>query len=162
MTATPTARRSPEEQVRLEHTLRDMFEHRICFNEVIGFRVASFGPEAPALAFDMRPELVGHYLHGRLHGGVISTALDTAGGFAVTVGIGEKFAGETALQVAHRFGRVGTVDLRVDYLRQGIGREFTATARVTRFGGRIVSTQMTLENEAGLLIATGCASYVVS
>ena len=155
-------RRSPEEQARLETHLREMFEHRICFNELLGLKVASFDPAAPALVFAMRPELIGHYQHGRLHGGVISTALDTVGGFAVTVAIAEKFNSESAEQVAHRFSRVGTIDLRADYLHQGIGKSFMASGRITRLGGRIASVQMTLVNEAGLLIATGSASYVVS
>ncbi|NHC07968.1 uncharacterized protein (TIGR00369 family) [Azonexus fungiphilus] len=155
-------RRSPQEQARLEAMLREMFEHRISFNEVIGLKVASFDPAAAQLSFAMRPELVGHYLYGRLHGGVIAATLDTVGGFAAVVGIAEKYAGETAEQVAHRFGRIGTIDLRTDFLHQGIGKTFTATGRITRLGGRIASIQMTLENEAGLLIATGCAAYVVS
>jgi uncharacterized protein (TIGR00369 family) len=156
------SRRSGAEQTRLEAMLRDMFEHRICFNEVLGLKVVSFDPAGPALSFAMRPELIGHYLHGRLHGGVIAASLDTAAGFAVTVAIAEKFNSETAEQVAHRFGRVGTIDLRTDYLHQGIGKKFTATGRITRLGGRIASVQMTLENETGLLIATGGASYVIS
>lgn len=155
-------RRSPAEQQRLEDTLREMFEHRISFNEVLGLKVACFDPAAPQLVFCMRPELVGHYLYGRLHGGAIAAVLDTVGGFAVTVGIAEKFCNETAEQVAHRFGRIGTIDLRTDYLHQGIGKKFTATGRITRLGGRIASLQMTLENEAGLLIATGSGAYVVS
>jgi uncharacterized protein (TIGR00369 family) len=159
---TPIPRRSAAEQLRLESMLRELFEHRLSFNEVLGLKVASFDPAAPQLAFAMRPELIGHYLHGRLHGGVISAALDTAGGFAVAVGIAEKFCGDSAIEVAHRFGRVGTVDLRVDYLRQGIGKHFTATGRITRLGGRIASVQMTLESDAGLLIATGGGAYVVS
>ena len=81
---------------------------------------------------------------------------------AATVAIAEKFNSETTEQVGHRFGRIGTIDLRTDYLSQGIGKKFTATGRVTRLGGRIASVQMTLENETGQLIATGCASYVVS
>lgn len=155
-------RRSAAEQTRLEATLRDMFEHRICFNEVLGLKVVSFDPTAARLEFAMRPELIGHYLHGRLHGGVIAAALDTVGGFAAVVGIAEKFSSESAEQVAHRFGRIGTIDLRTDFLHQGIGKIFTATGRITRLGGRIASIQMTLENEAGLLIATGSAAYVVS
>ena len=156
------ARRTPQEQSRLETMLRDMFEHRICFNELLGLKVCSFDPKAPTLSFAMRPDLVGHYLHGRLHGGVIAATLDTVAGLAVTVGIAEKFSAETAEQVAHRFGRVGTIDLRTDYLHQGVGNKFTATGQLTRLGGRIASVQMTLENEAGLLIATGSASYVIS
>ncbi len=155
-------RRSSTEQQRLEATLRDMFEHRISFNEVLGLKVASFDPQAAQLRFAMRPELVGHYLYGRLHGGVIAAALDTVGGFAAVVGIAEKYANETAEQVAHRFGRIGTIDLRTDFLHQGIGREFTATGTITRLGGRIASVQMRLENESQLLIATAAAAYVVS
>lgn len=163
MTANPQLpRRSSSEQLRLDTLLRDMFEHRICFNELLGFKVSSLDPAAPSLSFAMRPELVGHYLHGRLHGGVIASVLDTAAGLAVTVAIAEKFNGESAEQVAHRFGRVGTIDLRTDYLHQGIGKTFTASGRITRLGGRIASAQMTLENETGLLIATGSASYVIS
>ena len=62
----------------------------------------------------------------------------------------------------HRFNRVGTIDLRTDYLHQGMGQRFTATGRIIRMGGRIASIQMSLLNDEGLLIATGCASYVIS
>jgi uncharacterized protein (TIGR00369 family) len=155
-------RRSTEEQTRLETMLREMFEQRICFNELLGLKVSSMDPLAPTLSFDMRPDLIGHYLHGRLHGGVIAATLDTVAGLAVTIAVSEKFSGETAEQVAHRFARIGTIDLRTDYLHQGIGKKFTATGRLTRLGGRIASVQMTLENETGLLIATGSASYVIS
>ena len=142
--------------------LRDAFEHRMSFNELLGLKIAAFTPNAPQIEFSMRPELVGHYLYGRLHGGVIASALDTVAGFAVAIGISEKFASETTAQLGHRFGRIGTIDLRTDYLHQGMGKKFIATGRLTRLGGRIASTQMTLENESGLLIATGSASYVVS
>jgi uncharacterized protein (TIGR00369 family) len=163
MTAHPQLpRRSAEEQARLESHLQDLFEHRICFHEVVGFKVASLVPESTALSFEMRPELIGNFLYGRLHGGVIAAALDATAGLAIMAAIAEKFAHESADQVAHRFAKVGTIDLRTDFLRQGIGKKFTATGRVNRLGGRIASVQMTLENETGLLIATGGASYVIS
>lgn len=155
-------RRSPEEQGRLEELIRDIFEHRFRFNEVVGFRVESFDLESPRLTFAMRPELVGSYLHNRLHGGVIATALDTVGGFAVVVAVAEKHADETAEQIVTRFGRFGTIDMRIDYLHQGVGQSFQAVARVVRLGGRIASVQMELKNETGLLIATGTAAYIIS
>ena len=158
----PLPRRSDAEQQRLDSALRELFEHKLRFNELLGFRVASLDPAAPQIRFAMRPELIGHYQHGRLHGGVIASVLDTVAGLAVTVAIAEKFCNETTEQVAHRFGRVGTIDLRTDYLHQGIGHEFTATGKVTRLGGRIASVQMSLVSETGLLVATGTASYVVS
>ena len=158
----PHARRSAAEQARLDAALTDLFERRICFNEVLGLKVASLAPGRVQLAFEMRPELVGHFAYGRLHGGVISATLDALGGLALMVAIGEKHADEAADTVLHRFARMGTVDLRVDFLRQGIGRHFTASAEVMRLGGRIGSTQMRLTNEDGTLIATGAGSYMVS
>ncbi len=113
------------------------------------------------LRFEMREALIGHYASGRLHGGVISATLDAMGGFAIMVALAEKHADETLEQVGHRFGRVGTIDLRVDYLRQGLGSHFVATAEITRLGGRVGSTQMRLTNE-GTLIATGAAAYIIN
>ena len=161
-TTQPLPRRSAAEQARLETVLREVFEHKLCFNELLGFRVESLAAEAPKISFAMRKDLIGHYQHGRLHGGVIASVLDTVGGLAATVAIAEKFNSETSEQVSHRFGRIGTIDLRTDYLHQGIGKKFTATGRVTRLGGRIASVQMLLENEAGVLIATGAGSYIIS
>jgi uncharacterized protein (TIGR00369 family) len=154
--------RSSTEQHKLDLALKDLFEKRITFNQTLGLEVISVEPGAAAIRFAMRPELVGHYAYGRLHGGVISATLDAMGGFALMVAMAHKHGDESADQVMHRFARMGTIDLRVDYLRQGIGHEFTATAEVTRLGGRIGSTQMRLVNEQGTLIATAAAAYVIS
>lgn len=154
--------RSPAEQQRLHEALRDVFEERISFNKLLGIRVESFDAAQPRISFEMRPQLVGQYLYGRLHGGVISSVLDAAGGFALLCAVAEKHGSESAEQVMHRFARIGTIDLRVDFLRQGIGERFQATAQVTRLGGRIGSTQSTLQNEAGMLIATASAAYIIS
>ena len=157
----PTPRRSAEEQARLDAALVDLFERRISFNQLLALRVITV-QAPPRIHFSMRPELVGHFLYGRLHGGVTSAALDVIGSLALMVAIGEKHADETTEQVLHRFARMGTIDLRVDYLRPGIGRSFEASAEVTRLGGRIGSTQMRLLNDQGSLIATAAAAYTVS
>ncbi|MDH4061081.1 MAG: thioesterase family protein [Aquincola sp.] len=165
MTTHPTttpARRSAAEQARLDTALADLFEQRITFNQTLGLKVVSACHPDPRFRFAMRPELIGHFLHGRLHGGVISATLDAMGGFALMVAIGDKHAEENTAQVLHRFGKMGTIDLRIDYLRPGTGEWFEASAEVTRLGGRIGSTQMRLANDAGTLIATGSAAYVIS
>lgn len=154
--------RSAAEQRRLHEALRDLFEQRIVFNRLLGLRVESFDPAGPRLSFEMRPDFVGHYQSGRLHGGVISAVLDATGGWSLMCSIAEKFASDDTEQVMHRIARMGTIDLRVDFLRQGIGRRFEASARTTRLGGRIGSVQCQLENESGALIATASAAYVVS
>jgi uncharacterized protein (TIGR00369 family) len=163
MTAAPTpAPRSPEEQLRLDAALVDLFERRITFNQTLGLKIASVQPGDVRARFDMRPELVGHYTYGRLHGGVISAVLDAMGGLALMVGIAQHFPHDSTLQVMHRFSRMGTIDLRVDFLRQGLGQHFVATAEVTRLGGRIGNTQMRLHNDSGTLLATAAAAYVVA
>lgn len=158
----PLIPRSPEEQHRLEVALVDLFERRITFNQVLGLKIAAVKVGDVRATIDMKPELVGHYSYGRLHGGVISAVLDAMGGLALMVGIADRYPHDNTLQVMQRFSKMGTIDLRVDYLRQGLGRQFTATAEVTRLGARIGSTQMRLVNDEGTLIATGAAAYVVS
>jgi uncharacterized protein (TIGR00369 family) len=159
---TPLTRRSPEEQARLEAALTDLFESRQRFNQILGLKVESLGPQGVTMGFDMRPELVGHDLYERLHGGVISATLDAMGGAALMVAIGERHADEDTEHIMHRYARMGTIDLRIDFLRPGLGRHFVASASITRMGGRIGSTQMRLVNQDGQLIATGSAAYVIS
>ena len=159
--APPPPRRSVAEQALLDAALTDLIERRITFNQVLGLKVQQLLPQL-LLRFDMRPDLVGHDHYGRLHGGVISAALDGLGGGAIMVGLGERHPHETAEQVMHRFLRIGTIDLRVDFLRPGLGQHFIASAEITRLGGRVGSTQMRLHNDSGELIATAAAAYIVS
>ena len=162
MTAAPPVPRSADEQARLDAELVELFERRITFNQTLGLKIDSVRPGDVRATVPMRPELIGHYAYGRLHGGVISAVLDAMGGLAVMVAIAEHHPHDNAQQVMHRFARLGTIDLRVDFLRQGVGQHFVATAEVTRLGGRVGSTQMRLVNEAGTLIATAAAAYMVS
>ena len=161
MTTPLLPRRSADEQSRLDAALTDLIEQRITFNQVLGLRVQALLPHL-VLRFDMRPDLVGHTHYGRLHGGVISAVLDALGGGAVMVGLGEKHPREACDAVMHRFLKLGTIDLRVDFLRPGLGRYFIASAEVLRLGGRVCTTQMRLHNDDGLLIATAAAAYIVS
>jgi uncharacterized protein (TIGR00369 family) len=162
MSHSPAARRTATEQQRLDSAMQQLFEQQITFNQMLGLEVVEFAAGGPVMRFAMRPELVGHYLYGRLHGGVISAALDATGGLACMWAIGEKHADEPALQVMQRFLRLGTIDLRVDYLRPGLGKHFVASAEVMRLGGRVATTQMRLVNDEGTLIATAAAAYIVS
>ena len=157
----PPPRRSDAEQQLLDAELLDIFERRIVFNTVLGLKILSVKHGDVRGRFEMRPELVGHFSYGRLHGGVISATLDAMGGLALMVAIGERHPSETAAQVSQRFAKMGTIDLRIDYLRQGIGQHFLISTEVTRLGGRIGSVQMRLHNEEGTLIATGAGAYAV-
>ena len=160
MTTTP-ARRDAAEQTRVDAALVDIFEQRIVFNQVLGLKIASVRPGDVRGTVAMRPELVGHAAYGRLHGGVISSVLDAMGALALMVAMAERHPHETVEQVTHRYVKLATIDLRVDFLRQGQGLHFVATAEVSRLGGRVGSTQMRLLNDEGMLLATAAAAYMV-
>ena len=140
----------------LQALMRKVMEQHIAFNKHLGLKVESFDPQAPKLRFDMRPELVGNPARQILHGGVISATLDVAGGFAIMLSLAADMTG-----IPTSFPNMGTIDLRVDYLRPGRGKHFVATARIVRKGKRIAVTHMELHNDAGELIATGGAAYVI-
>lgn len=161
MTAPAPPRRSEQEQRRLDAALVELIERDITFNQVLGLKVQQLRPNL-VFRFDMRPELVGHYHYGRLHGGVISATLDALGGLALVVGLSERHASEPTDQAMQRFMKLGTIDLRVDYLRPGLGKHFIASSEVMRLGGRVGTTQMRLHNDEGLLIATAAGAYIVS
>ena len=163
MTPHPHApRRSAPEQTRLDAAIKHLFEEAITFNRTLGVEVLDCTAGATRLRIPMQPAFVGHFQYGRLHGGVISATLDNAGALGLMSAIGEKFFSERCDEVMARFSRMGTIDLRVDYLRPGLGQFYVASSTVTRLGGRVGSTQMALHNDAGLLIATAAGAYVIS
>ena len=142
--------------------LATIFEERISFNRLLGLRIDALEAEHVSGHLVMRPELIGHYAHNRLHGGVISATLDAMGGLAVMAAIGARHLDETATQRLHRFGKLGTIDLRIDYLRPAIGERFALRAQVLRLGSRVASTRMEFSGADAKLLATGSAAYIVS
>lgn len=142
--------------------VRELFEHRIPFNALLGLKIGDIGGERVHAHLDMRHDLVGHVVHNRIHGGVISACLDAMGGLAVMAAIGARHLDEPPFQRLHRFGRLGTIDLRVNYLRPGIGERFMLEAEVLRLGSRVASTRMSFLDVEGKLLATGSAAYIVS
>lgn len=142
--------------------LRDIFENRILFNRVLGLKIAELRPDGVIGRIAMKQELVGHFSFNRLHGGVISAGLDAMGGLAVMAAIGARHMDEPPVQRLHRFGKLGTIDLRIDYLRAAIGPRFELQAQVLRLGSRVATTRMEFHAAGGDLLATGSAAYIVS
>jgi uncharacterized protein (TIGR00369 family) len=142
--------------------LKAIFEEKILFNQVLGLKVTSLKPDRVAGRIDMRRELIGHYSHNRIHGGVISASLDAMGGLAVMAAIGARHMDEAVDQRLLRFGKLGTIDLRIDYLRPGVSEHFELRAEVMRLGSRVASTRMEFLGADGKLFSTGAGAYIVS
>jgi len=142
--------------------LRAIFEEKIIFNTVLGLKIVSLRPQQVVGRIDMKHELVGHYAFNRIHGGVISAGLDAMGGLAVMAAIGARHLDEPPLERLKRFSKLGTIDMRIDYLRPGIGAYFELRAEVLRLGSRVATTRMEFLGPDGKLMSTGTAAYIVS
>lgn len=141
---------------------RQIYEEKIVFNRVLGLKLGSVTPEEVVARIDMRPELVGHYAYNRIHGGVISAVLDAIGSAAVMACLAAKHMKETPTERLERFAKLGTIDLRVDYLRPGIGEYFTIHAHALRVGTRVGTARMEFRGPDGTLMSTGTGAYIVS
>jgi uncharacterized protein (TIGR00369 family) len=141
--------------------LRKLYEQKIPFNKVLGLKIESLNIEDVRVKFEMKDAFIGNYVQGILHGGVISAVLDTTGGLTASLGVLQKMAGRTAEEIGKSLTKIGTIDLRIDYLRPGKGNYFVATGSIMRAGRRVSVTRTELYNDQHVLIAVGTGTYIV-
>ena len=146
---------------KLLQLLKEITEEKIPFNKLIEMKIETLDLDKIGIRFEMRPELVGNFTRGNLHGGVISSVLDVTGGMVAWTGIMKKMEGQSFDEISERFNKIGTIDIRVDYLRPGLGEYFIATGSTLRTGNKVSVTRMELHNDKGILIAVGTGTYVV-
>lgn len=140
--------------------VHDLFS-KIPFNQLLGLEIEDMSDEHARLRFAMRDDLVGNYTRNILHGGVISATLDVTSGLMAFVGVAKRIRSGSLEEKMERFSRLGTIDMRVDYLRPGAGEYFVATARVIRSGNRIAVIYAELHNDSDELVASSTCTYLV-
>jgi uncharacterized protein (TIGR00369 family) len=145
---------------RLLQLLREVYE-QLPFNRYLGLKVTFMGPDGSGCDFPMKDELIGNYVHGILHGGVISSVLDATGGLTASVSTMDRMVGLSPAEIKTNIARVGTIDMRVDFLRPGRGAHFYATGSVMRTGRKVAVTRMELRDQDKVLIAVGTAAYIL-
>jgi uncharacterized protein (TIGR00369 family) len=92
------------------------------FSAAAGFRIIAVEPGRAELALPRRDDLLQFF--GHFHGGVITALADQAAGVAVTSGLPK--------------GRIGvTVELKVNFLTPGEGKELIARAKTLQMSGSI-------------------------
>jgi uncharacterized protein (TIGR00369 family) len=131
------------------------------FNRHLGLKVAFMEIDGAGFSFAMKNELIGNTVHGILHGGVISAVLDTTGGMVATAAAIKRLRGLSKAEIIQRIARIGTIDMRVDYLRPGRGARFQSSGTIMRTGRKVAVTRMELKNQENLLIAVGTGTYIV-
>jgi len=127
---------------------KDLIENRIPFNAYLGIRLLSLEPGLCRLLVPHGAALVGDTRRDALHGGVISTLVDTCGGFTVWAASGLA-------------DRISTIDLRVDYLKPAIGCSLVAEGHLKLLGNRVGNAHVVVhaEGDPSLVLAEGRGVY---
>lgn len=99
-----------------------LIEEMIPFNKFLGMQVVHMSPGKLRIDIPFREELIGNPMRRALHGGVLSTVSDTAGGMLIW----------SALD--HIWYNLSTIDLRMDYLRPGKCETLACEATLVRLG----------------------------
>lgn len=129
--------------------LKTLFENGIRFNAYLGMRVEHLEAGSAVIRIPFREDWIGDPMRPALHGGLVSTLADTAGGIAV-------------FTQAEPKPLISTVDLRVDYLRHGLPEDLVCTAEVLRLGNRVAVTSMVVTQQDGArIVAEGRGVYNV-
>lgn len=131
------------------HVSRIM-EEVVPFNRFLGIRVDRLDRGFARLAVPFREEFLGDPRRPALHGGIISTLVDTCSGAAVWTHF-------------DREDRISTVDIRVDYMSPGPPADIVAESTVKRIGNRVavIHTLVYAVSDPETVIAEGRAVYSV-
>ncbi len=125
--------------------LRLMEEHAP-FNRLLGLRGERLERGHAVIVLPVREDFVGDPRRPALHGGVVSSLIDTAGGAAAWSALAP---GES----------VSTVDLRVDYLEPAkLAGPLRADAELLRKGNRVCHVRVSVTQD-GVRVAEGSAVY---
>lgn len=130
----------------LEAMIRDNIPH--CGE--LGIRLEDYGPGTVTMSIDYQDRLVGNPETGTLHGGLITTMVDTVSGMSVLAALGKLVA-------------IATLDLRIDYLKPATPeRTLFARAECYRTTRQIAFTRSTAYHDPEDPIANCVATFVIA
>ncbi len=141
--------------------LKVIYEQQMPFNRLLDIRIPRLTLTDIQVRIDMREELIGNFIREILHGGVISSVLDLTGGLVASMELLKHMEGMEMEEIGKRMAKVGTIDLRVDFLRPGKGEYFVATGTILRKGSKVAVVRTELCNDQKVLIAAGTGTYLV-
>ncbi len=144
----------------LQH-MKAAYEDRMPFNKLLGIKIDTINLETAVIRIDMKDELVGNFEKKILHGGVISSVLDFTGGVIAQINLIKEMKDPAPEELLKRLTGMGTIDMRIDYIRPGRGNYFLATGHMMRLGNKVAVARTELVNDEGVLIAVGTSTYLV-
>jgi uncharacterized protein (TIGR00369 family) len=132
------------------------------FLRLIGVTVQRAGPDEVLASFGSRPDLIGNPHSRILHGGVISSVMDSVGGLVAIMKFlqsVEDEAPDVRERAMARMTRLATIDMRSDYLSPGRGDRFFCEGTILRLGRHVIVSRMSFRNDDDALIAVGTGTY---
>lgn len=141
--------------------IADHWNDNMPFNQLLGLKISQFNSEQSEVTFDWQDKLIGNPMQKILHGGVTASALDLVGGVVAAANILAQIGELSPEKIQQSLSKLGTIDLRTDFLRPGRGESFVATAKIIRSGSKVAVARMELHNERGDHIAFGTGTYMV-
>ncbi|MFA5321472.1 MAG: thioesterase family protein [Smithella sp.] len=147
-------------EILIEH-LKTVYEEQMPFNKYLGIKIDSLAIDGVVVRIDMRDELIGNFEKNILHGGVISTILDFTGSVIAQIHVLNEMKDASLEKLVKRLTGMGTIDMRIDYMRPGRGTYFLATGHILRLGHKVAVTRTEFVNDEGVLIAVGTSTYLV-
>ncbi|XPF92993.1 thioesterase family protein [Colwellia sp. RE-S-Sl-9] len=139
----------------------EFWNEKMPFNQLLGLNITQFDSKQSEVRFLWQDKLIGNPIQKILHGGVTAAALDLAGGVVAAANILDGLELTSPEMVHDSLSKLGTIDLRTDYLIPGRGKEFIVTARIIRGGTKVAVARMEMHNEKGEHIAFGTGTYMV-
>lgn len=126
----------------------EFMEQGVPFNQHLGIKVETIREGFVRFCLPFRQEFVGDPRRPALHGGILSTLIDTTGGAAVW-------------SHCEPEDGISTVDMRVDYMRPAPPHDLFCEAEVKRLGNRVAVVHATVYpvNAKSMVIAEGRAVY---
>jgi len=120
-------------------------------NRAIGFDLVEMGADFAVGRIPYHPSLVGNPSGGVVHGGIVTTLLDTVGGMASLARRGE-------------FIVMATLDLRIDYLRPSTpGKDLAARVECYKMTRNIAFTRgFAFNNDPDDPLASMSATYMLN
>jgi len=151
----------PMDQAAARRLIGEIFVYHMPFNRALGLELDRLESDYAEISLANQTMLVGNSAQKILHGGVIASVLDVAAGLVCVTSALTRQESITEEELRQRLSRMGTIDLRVDYLRPGRGERFTASSSLLRGGNKVSVARVELHNAVGVHIASATATYLI-